>query len=146
MPRRACLWVLPDKHGLFSRSPGEPIRLTNGPLNYGVPLPSHDGKKIFAVGFQNRGELIRYDSASKQFLPALDGISVIDVTYSADRKWMVYLSYPDATVWRSRADGSERLQLTFNPPIAVFSLVSHRTQSKWYSLGGTRMVRRGLTL
>ena len=114
------LWALSEKHGLFSRSSREPIRLTNGPLNYGPPLPSRDGKRIFAVGFQNRGELIRYDSASKQFLPALDGISVTDVTYSRDGQWMVYLSYPDDSVWRSRADGSERLQLTYNPPMSAF--------------------------
>ena len=114
------LWALSEKRGLLSRSPGVPIRLTNGPLNYGPPLPSRDGKTIFAVGFQNRGELIRYDSASKQFLPALDGISATDVTYSQDGQWMVYLSYPDDSVWRSRADGSERLQLTYNPPMSAF--------------------------
>ena len=115
------LWALPHKHGLLSHSSRKPIRLTNGPLNYGPPLPSPDGKKIFAVGFQNRGELVRYDSASKQFLTALDGISATDVTYSADGQWMIYLSYPDATLWRSRADGSDRTQLTYNPPIAAFS-------------------------
>jgi serine/threonine protein kinase len=114
------LWALPEKHGLLSRSSRKPIRLTNGPLNYGPPLPSPDGKRIFAVGFQNRGELMRYDSASKQFLPALDGISATDVRYSADGKWMIYLSYPDGTLWRSRPDGSDRLQLTYNPPIAAF--------------------------
>jgi Tol biopolymer transport system component len=114
------LWALPDKHGLLSRSSRTPIRLTNGPLNYGPPLPSPDGKKIFAVGFQNRGELVRYDSASKQFLTALDGISATDVRYSADGQWMIYLSYPDRTLWRSRADGSDRAQLTYNPPIAAF--------------------------
>lgn len=109
------LWALPEKHGFFSRPPRVPIRLTNGPLNYGPPLPSPDGKRIFAVGFQNRGELIRYDSASKQFLPALEGISAIEVRYSADGKWIVYVSYPDATLWRSRADGSDRLQLAYIP-------------------------------
>jgi Tol biopolymer transport system component/predicted Ser/Thr protein kinase len=114
------LWALPEASGLFSRSPREPIRLTNGPLNYGPPLPSRDGKRIFVLGFQNRGELIRYDSASKQFLPALDGISATDVTYSRDGQWIVYQFYPDDTVWRSRADGSDRLQLTYNPPIAAF--------------------------
>jgi len=116
---RTDLWAIPEKHGILSRSPAEPIRLTNGPLSYDAPLPSRDGKKIFAIGYQNRGELIRYDRGSKQFLPALGGISVTDVMYSSDGQWMVYLSYPDHTLWRSRADGSERLQLTY-PPMQVF--------------------------
>jgi serine/threonine protein kinase/Tol biopolymer transport system component len=114
------LWALPDKHGLFSRFPKGPTRLTNGPLNYFSPLPSRDGKRIFVVGQQDRGELTRYDSTSKQFVPFFDGISITDVSYSPDGQWMAYLSYPDNTIWRSHADGSDRLQLTYNPPIAAF--------------------------
>ena len=57
----ADLWALPEEAGIFSRSSKDPVRLTNGPLSYGPPLPSRDGKKLFAVGYQNRGELIRYD-------------------------------------------------------------------------------------
>jgi len=39
--------------------------------------------------------------------------------FSRDGKWVVYVSVPDRTLWRSRIDGSERLQLTF-PPVAPF--------------------------
>jgi len=116
---RSDLWALPQKSGVFSRFPKEPTRLTSGPLSYNLPLPSRDGKKIFAVGYENRGELIRYDSGSKRFMAALDGISVTDVMYSPDGDWMIYLSYPDHSLWRSRANGSERLQLTY-PPMLVF--------------------------
>jgi eukaryotic-like serine/threonine-protein kinase len=115
---RTDLWVAPEKHGIFSRSQA-PIRLTNGPLSFDAPLPGRDGKRIYAVGFQNRGELVRYDSASKQFVPVLDGISATDLIYSPDGKWLIYLSYPNHDLWRSRADGSERLQLTY-PPMVVF--------------------------
>ena len=34
---------------------------------------------------------------------------------SRDGKWTPSVSYPDATLWRSRVDGSERLRLTFSP-------------------------------
>jgi Tol biopolymer transport system component len=111
------LWALPKKSGILSRSQS-PIRLTNGPLSYDGPLPSRDGQRIYAIGVQNRGELIRYDVASRQFLPALDGISATDVMYSPDGKWLIYLSYPNHDLWRSRADGTERLQLTY-PPMEV---------------------------
>src|SRR6516165_8125087 len=38
--------------------------------------------------------------------------------FSRDAEWISYTSYPEGTLWRSRIDGSERLQLTF-PPMRV---------------------------
>ena len=100
------------KTGRFSQSE-TPIRMTNGPLPYSFPCPGRDGKQIFALGTKQRGELVRYDMKSKQFVPFLGGISATDPTFSRDGKWVAYASYPDHTLWRSRSDGSERMQLTF---------------------------------
>jgi DNA-binding winged helix-turn-helix (wHTH) protein/Tol biopolymer transport system component len=111
------LWALAMQTGLFHRS-REPIRLTNGPLVYTSPRASRDGKQIFAIGNQERGELVRYDMKSHQFVPFLSGISAIDPTFSRDGQWVAYTSYPDHTLWRSRSDGSERMQLTY-PPMEV---------------------------
>ena len=111
------LWALPMRAGLFHRS-AKPIRLTAGPLAYTKPFASRDGKEIFAIGTKRRGELVRFDMKSHQFLPFLSGISAIDPTFSADGKWVAYTSYPDHALWRSRIDGSERTQLTY-PPIKV---------------------------
>jgi len=36
---------------------------------------------------QLRGELVRYDSASDQFIPYLSGISAMGLNFSRDRKW-----------------------------------------------------------
>ena len=83
------------------------------------PVPSPDGKHLFAEGYLPRGELVVYDIKSHQFLPFLSGISAGELDFSRDGKWVAYVSYPDGTLWRSRADGSERLQLTF-PPVTVF--------------------------
>ena len=115
--QQSDIWLLPWKTGLFRR-PGKPIRLTNGPLPYTYPYPSRDGKQIFVLGTRAHGELIRYDTQSHQFLPFLGGISATDPTFSRDGKWVAYASYPDRTLWRSRSDGSERMQLTY-PPIDV---------------------------
>jgi Tol biopolymer transport system component len=41
------------------------------------------------------------------------------VDFSRDGKWMTYVSYPENTLWRSKVDGSERLQLTYAPEIVV---------------------------
>ena len=115
------IWVLPMQTGLLGRL-GKPIRLTNGPLPYSDPTPSRDGKQIFVLGTKQRGELVRYDMKSHQFLPILSGISATDPTFSRDGKWVVYTSYPDHTLWRSRSDGTERMQLTFPPRKRDFRL------------------------
>jgi Tol biopolymer transport system component len=41
------------------------------------------------------------------------------VAFSRDGQWVTYVSVPDYTLWRSRVDGSERLQLTYPPMAAV---------------------------
>jgi Tol biopolymer transport system component len=40
----------------------------------------------------------------------------MQLDYSRDGKWIAYASYPNGSVWRCAADGSERLQLT-TPPL-----------------------------
>jgi len=49
---------------------------------------------------------------TKQFLPFLGGISAKDAVFSRDGQWVAYRAFPELTVWRSRSDGSDRLQLT----------------------------------
>jgi DNA-binding winged helix-turn-helix (wHTH) protein len=115
---RRDLWLLPMKAGFLQRIP-KAIQLTNGPLSYTAPVMSRDGKQIFAVGAKERGELVRFDTKANTFVPFLSGISAFNPTFSRDGNWVAYASYPDHTLWRSRADGSERLQLTY-PPMQVY--------------------------
>jgi Tol biopolymer transport system component/DNA-binding winged helix-turn-helix (wHTH) protein len=108
---RHGLWALADQSSWFGRR-AKPVQLTNGPLSFGSAMPSRDGKRIFAVGAQPRCELMRYDSKSG-FSPYLGGLSASDVAFSPDGKWVVYVSVPDHQLWRSRTDGSERVQFKF---------------------------------
>jgi Tol biopolymer transport system component len=108
------IWTLPKSGRFLHRHPG-PIQLTSSPLALSSPLPSRDGKKLFVVGEADRGELVRYDLNSGQFVPFLGGISADFLAFSKDGQWVAYVSYPEGTLWRSKADGSERLQLTFGP-------------------------------
>ena len=112
------LWAFPKRVGLL-RSDSAPVALTSSPLTLSSPLPSRDGKKLFLVGQTYRGELMRYDSKSSQFAPILGGISAEYVAFSKDGQWVTYVSYPEGSLWRSRLDGSERLQLTYPPMDAV---------------------------
>jgi Tol biopolymer transport system component len=113
------IWALSDRHGFFRKGSSTPVQLTTGPLAFDHALPSQDGHRIFVTGLQARGELVRYDSRSRQFLPFLSGISVDQVDFSTDGEWVTYVTVPEGTLWRSRVDGSERLQLTNAPMIAI---------------------------
>ena len=93
-------------------------------MPYSNPYPNPDGKQIFVLGTKQRGELVRYDMKSHQFLPFLSGISATDPTFSRDGRWVAYASSSDHTLWRSRSDGSERMQLTFPPTDVDFPAIS----------------------
>jgi hypothetical protein len=113
---RSNLWVLPQKKSLWQRNREEkPTQLTAGPLDFTFPLPGKDGKHIFAIATSLRGEVVRYDPHNDEFVTYLPGISAEGLAFSPDGQWVTYTSYPEGTLWRSRVDGSERLQLTFLP-------------------------------
>jgi Tol biopolymer transport system component len=117
---RLDLWALPEEKRFWRRKrDGQPIQLTAGPLDFQYPLPSKDGKEIFAIGTSRRAEVVRYDALSGQFVPFLSEISAEGLAFSRDGQWAAYTSYPEGTLWRSRVDGSERTQLTF-PPLRAF--------------------------
>jgi Tol biopolymer transport system component len=78
-------------------------------------MVSQNGQKLYVIGEQLRGELVRYDARLGEFVPYLSGISAEFVDFSGDRKWVTYVSFPDRILWRSRIDGTERLQLTAPP-------------------------------
>ncbi len=117
------IWAIRDEKPLMGKTP-VPMRVTNGPLSYDNLVPSRDGKQIFTIGTQRRGELVRFDSRLHEFIPFLGGISALDPVFSRDGQWVVYISFPEGTLWRSRADGSERLQLTYPPANVSFARIS----------------------
>ena len=61
-----------------------------------------------------RGQLLRYDAVSRQFVPYAQGISADHVTFSHDAEWMAYVELPEGVLVRSRVDGTDRRQLTFS--------------------------------
>jgi hypothetical protein len=78
---------------------------------------------VLLTQIQPRGQLIRFDAKSHEFQPFFPGsraeIQASAIDFSGDGKWIAYMSYPDESLWRSRPDGSERLQLTY-PPLLAF--------------------------
>ena len=68
---------------------------------------------------------------SRQFLSGVQGRWV---SFSKDGQWIAYVTAPDDILWRSRPDGSQRLQLT-SPPMRA-------SQPRW-SPDGARIVFGG---
>jgi Tol biopolymer transport system component len=117
--RKSSLWVVRDLRKWWQ--PMKPVLLAEGPVDFWrSPLVAPDGKHIFALGAQTRGELLKYDPKSQEFRTYLGGLSTDTIAFSRDGKWIAYTAYPEGTLWRSRADGSERLKLTEPPEVARF--------------------------
>ena len=113
--RFMSVWTVREKGDFLRRPDPTPVQLISGAMHMWDAVPSKDGKKIFVLGGSPRGEMVRYDTQSGQFVPFLGGISAILVAFSRDGEWVAYSSLPDEELWRSKSDGSQRLQLTFQP-------------------------------
>ena len=62
---------------------------------------------------------MRCDARTKRLSLYASGLSAEGVSFSRDGKWMAYVKYPQGELWRSRADGSEPLQLSSQPLFAT---------------------------
>ncbi|MGC2696881.1 MAG: winged helix-turn-helix domain-containing protein, partial [Candidatus Angelobacter sp.] len=115
---KADLWAIRDQPAWLRFAHPKRVRLTNNPVEFYAPASSLDGKKIFALGKLQRGELVRYDQQTRALLPFMNGMSVATLDFSRDGQWVTYEKLPEYTLWRSRIDGSDTLQLTFSPLLA----------------------------
>jgi len=132
---RSDVWAIREKGMLLGKAKEAPVHLTVGPMDFLGPVPSKDGKKLFVIGWQGRSELTRYDLKSQQFVPFMSGISADGPSFSKDGKWVAYTTVPEGSLWKSKADGSERLQLTF-PPFTAY-------QPRW-SPDGKKIALQGI--
>ncbi len=112
------IWALDERRGLFQRPPSLPVPLTTGPIIWGGPRSSRDGKKIFADGRTPRGELSRIDPKTGGLQPFFGGVSAEFVSFSNDGKSVAYVSFPEGALWKADRDGSHRVQLS-QPPMRV---------------------------
>ncbi len=113
------IWAVRETGSLLHKVSRVPVQLTSGVTTYFDPLPGKDGKEFFAVARSRRGELERYDAKTKTFESYFGGISAQDVAFSKDDQRVAYVSYPDGTLWRSKTDRSDKLQLSFPPLYAL---------------------------
>jgi Tol biopolymer transport system component/DNA-binding winged helix-turn-helix (wHTH) protein len=86
--------------------------ITAGPLSYRSPLAMPNGHDIAFLGLHTHTELMEYSSTSQSFVP--NGLlhSAQYVRYSRDGKWVAWVAPRGSSLWRSRSDGSQKLQLS----------------------------------
>ena len=111
--RREGPWYLKDTG---------PRQITNGPLSYEAPSTSPRNNTVYFIGVNSQIELLGALPKSTRFMPLDRNLSNAALAeYSADGKWVAWLNASDASLWRSRSDGSERIELT-TPPLTIFSM------------------------
>jgi eukaryotic-like serine/threonine-protein kinase len=135
------IFAVRDGAGIFHWGASTPTQLTFGPMAFFIATLTPDGKKLLVGGYQSRGELVRYDSSSKQFVPFVGGISAYEVAFSRDGKRIAYVDALDGSLWISNTDGSEKLQLTYPPDYVALPrwspdgkqivYISHRVGKPW---------------
>jgi len=133
--RVSSVWALREDRSWLPMFDRHPVQIYSSPLDFMPLAPSPDGQRVFFAARQERRELVRYDARHDQFTPYLPGIASRWIDYSHDEHWVAYTTAPDGTIWRSRLDGGERLQLT-SAPLRAF-------QPRW-SPDGTRIAFSGI--
>jgi Tol biopolymer transport system component/DNA-binding winged helix-turn-helix (wHTH) protein len=114
------IWDLRDQSWPFGTHP--PRLVTNGPLIYEAPSTAPGGKLIYFVGVNAQIVLLHQQPQSSSFIALDHDLSTANLAeYSPDGHWVAWLNGADASLWRSRADGSERIELT-TPPLRIFSM------------------------
>jgi len=114
----SSLWAMRETGDLWHKVSHVPVRLTQGEMSAQSPLISRNEKKIFFIGSLRRGEVMRYNLHTGSLEPFLPGFSAVGLDFSKDGQRMVWTSFPEGILWRSKVDGSDRTQLTFPPMVA----------------------------
>jgi DNA-binding winged helix-turn-helix (wHTH) protein/Tol biopolymer transport system component len=108
---QANLWLMEEKRGWFGSRSGDPIQLTKGPIAFDHPTATAGGSRVFAIGSHNEYQLLRIDPKTLTKTAMLAESGATDMDFSLDGQWVVYAARENGTLWKSRIDGSNRMQL-----------------------------------
>jgi len=88
-----------------------PVRITDGPLHFQSPVAARSGSRIFFLGVDAQSELETLN-ANNELVPERGFLSTaVRVDYSRDGQWVAWTD-SSGQLWRARADGTEKLEVT----------------------------------
>jgi Tol biopolymer transport system component/DNA-binding winged helix-turn-helix (wHTH) protein len=93
-----------------------PVELTHGPFSFTELAVSPRGTRVFALGTHPEYQLIRVNARTMKVTRLLEDAGATTVDYSPDGQWIVYALRQNGSLWKSRTDGSNRVELTSVPP------------------------------
>lgn len=100
-----------DLWKLSGASTSNPVRLTDGPLEFESPIAARSGGRIFFIGADARSELESV-APTGELVPVKGFLSTaVRVDYSRDGRWAAWTD-TQGQLWRARSDGTEKLQVT----------------------------------
>lgn len=100
-----------DLWRLSGESTSNPVRLTDGPLQFQSPVAARTGDRIFFLGVDARSELQRL-LPSGELVPEKGFLSTaVRVDFSRDGQWVAWTD-GSGQLWRARVNGDEKLQLS----------------------------------
>jgi DNA-binding winged helix-turn-helix (wHTH) protein/Tol biopolymer transport system component len=109
---QANLWIMDENRGFLRRRTGEPVQLTHGPIAFDHPNAMRTGNRIFVIGSHNEYQLLRIDPKTGARTAMLAESGATDMDFSLDGQWVVYAARENGTLWKSKIDGSGKVQLT----------------------------------
>jgi DNA-binding winged helix-turn-helix (wHTH) protein/Tol biopolymer transport system component len=108
---RASLWLMQEQERFLSRTTN-PLQLTTGPIAFDHPVALPAAGRVFVIGSQSEYQLLRIDPKTSTKTAMLTESGATDIDFSLDGQWVVYAARESGTLWKSRLDGSGRLELT----------------------------------
>ena len=108
---QANLWLLDERRAWLGRSGKDPIQLTKGPIAFDHPATIPSGSRVFAIGSHSEYQLLRIDPKTLKQTAMLSESGATDMDFSLDGQWVVYAARENGTLWKSRIDGTNRVQL-----------------------------------
>jgi Tol biopolymer transport system component/DNA-binding winged helix-turn-helix (wHTH) protein len=114
------IWAIRE-HPWYLRT-RRPLQITNGPLTFEAPDTSPGSHLVYFIGVDPQIGLLQALPGSSAFIPLSQNLSSAALAeFSPDGKWVAWLNASDGSLWRSRADGGERIELT-TPPLRIFNM------------------------
>ncbi|WP_156993507.1 winged helix-turn-helix domain-containing protein [Terriglobus sp. TAA 43] len=105
----SSIWARREKF-LRWKSKGDPWEIAAGPVDFWrSPMLSPDLRHLYAMGVQSR---LYFTMLSRNCEPLLRDLSVSSLSVSHDGEWIAYTLHPEGSLWKSRLDGSQRVQLS----------------------------------